>query len=347
MRLNLGLDPIFRFECRMSSRRWQHFAGRVCFIGMLLAVLGFVVWGIQQEAHGPSSRNAMVMAGEVFYTAIMITQLSLLLLVAPAVAADAICLDKARGALLPLLTTELSSYEIVMGKFFARCLPIFSYVFCGLPVLGICLLMGGIHPEVVFEAYLVCSGVAIVGGAGALLLSVWCTKTYEVLLVCYLAWILFLLAWPITAVMPAGFTAWLQHWSLVDFLQFSNPYYLCLAPYQDPGAVSTFAFLRFLAGCVLVSALFVCAAMRTTARRPRQGHNASQASLVAVVCGASFAGLRSMAIRALREWSRRRPSAGWASGVYALAALAGVGFSFMQLSRQNHMFSSGIERFHQ
>src|SRR5581483_8796743 len=112
-----------------------------------------------------------------------VTQLTLLFLVSPAVAADAVCLDKSRGALVPLLTTDLSSREIILGKLFARYLPIVGFVLCSLPVLGICFSLGGIQPEAAIGSFLVCLGVALVGGTLALTLSVWCGKTYEVLLV--------------------------------------------------------------------------------------------------------------------------------------------------------------------
>ena len=202
MRLNLGLGPVFKFECLSASRRWQYFAGRALFIGILLAALGLVVWNVESNLNGSIGLRDMANAGEKFYEVIITTQLALLFLVAPAITADAICLDKARGALLPLLTTDLSSREIVLGKLFARFLPILGFVFCGLPVLAICFTMGGIHPEVVFGAFLVCLGVALVGGAGALVLSMWCTKTYEVLLVCFLLWIGFLLLLPVGWISP-------------------------------------------------------------------------------------------------------------------------------------------------
>jgi ABC-type transport system involved in multi-copper enzyme maturation permease subunit len=260
MRLHLSPGPVFKFECLTTSRRWTNFAGRAVFIGLLLAVLGFVVWFIERNNAMRQRPVDLVTAGEIFFCSIASTQLCLLFLMAPAVAADSICLDKARGALLPLMTTQLTSYEIVMGKFSARCLPILGYVICGLPVMAICLLMGGIHPEVIFGALLVCCGVALVGGSAAVLLSVLCSKTYEVILVCYLSWIVFLLLFPIEIILPTWATASLAGTFIPDFIKYSNPFYLCLAPYTSPGSVDMVDFVYYLLGCLGVSAFFLVVA---------------------------------------------------------------------------------------
>ena len=257
MRLNPSPGPVFKFECLMTSRRWTNFAGRVLFIGLLLVVLGFVVWYFEREMALRGRKTDLVTAGEVFFFSIVSTQLCLLFLMAPAVAADSICLDKSRGALLPLLTTQLTSYEIVVGKFSARSLPILGYVICGLPVMAICLLMGGIHPEVIFGALLVCAGVAVVGGSAAVFLSVLCSKTYEVILVCYLSWILFLLALPMGAMLPGWFTASYVPTLVSDLVKYGNPFYLCFAPYVSPGSVDMVAFVYFFLVSLGISICFL------------------------------------------------------------------------------------------
>ena len=44
------------------------------------------------------------------------TQLTLVLLAAPAATAGAICVDRRRGTLMHMLMTDLSAGEIVLGK---------------------------------------------------------------------------------------------------------------------------------------------------------------------------------------------------------------------------------------
>jgi ABC-type transport system involved in multi-copper enzyme maturation permease subunit len=338
VRLNLGLGPVFKFECLSASRRWQYFAGRVVFVGILLGALGIVVWNVEAGARTPTGLRASANAGEKFYLAFITTQLSLLFLIAPAITADAICLDKARGALLPLLTTDLSSREIILGKLFARFLPILGFVFCGLPVLAICFSMGGIHPEVVFGAFLVSLGVALVGGAAALLLSVWCTKTYEVLLVCYLLWIGFLLLLPSGWVFPAG--------TPLAWAEYSNPYYLCLAPYMSPGSVDIPEFIYFFVGCAAFSVFLVIIAIWSlrgvvvrhgsvvSKTRPTRMNRWSRRFRIPWLPRPSLDGNPVL----WREWHRRLPSR-WVRAVWSLYGLVAFGFSlyvFCHVLLQSH-----------
>ena len=65
-------------------------------------------------------KNATIQAqarvGESYFLALIGTQLALVMLVAPAFTAAAICLDRARGALAQVLVTDLTDAEIVLGK---------------------------------------------------------------------------------------------------------------------------------------------------------------------------------------------------------------------------------------
>ena len=320
MRLKLGLGPVFEFECLAASRRWQYFAGRAVFIGLLLAALSTVMWNVEEHANGSVGRNDMSNVGLSFYFAIIGTQLSLLFLIAPAIAADSICLDKSRGALLPLLTTDLSAAEIVLGKLFARFLPIIGFVFCGIPVLAICFSMGGIHPEIAFGALSVCLGVALVGGTAALVLSIWCTKSYEVLLVCYILWILYLLLLPFSFI-PR--TAWLLGWA-----KYGNPYYLCFAPYSDPGTVGFSEFACFFACCLGISTILVLIAIfRIRSVIVRHGSVVTKRQRrwrlrLPRLPGPSLDGNPVL----WREWHRQKPSR-WVRAVWILYTLGALGFS--------------------
>jgi ABC-type transport system involved in multi-copper enzyme maturation permease subunit len=263
----LNPGPVFRFECLATSRRRAHFLGRALFVAVLLVALWFVVMQVNQGAHRPSRLQEMANAGEKFYLAIIVTQLGMLFLLAPALTADAVCLDKARGALLPVLASDLSSADIVLGKLCARLLPICALVICGLPVMAISFTMGGIYPEAVFGAYLVSLGVALVGGTLALTLSIWCTKPYEVLLGSYIFWIVYLLLYPTLE----HFTAGPLNWAKV-----THPIFLCVAPYVAPGSVTLADFYYFFAGSFAVSALLVGVAINSL-RRAALTHGARPA----------------------------------------------------------------------
>src|SRR5947209_4207056 len=200
MRTRWGLGPVFVYEWLTASRRWQMYAFRAGFVGVLfLAVL--LVWFNKNDpvpAAGTFDRNAHARAGEALFYGFFGTLLSVTLLVAPGATAGAVCLDKARGTLLHLLVTDLSSAEIVLGKLAARLLPLIGLLLASAPVLSICLWLGGIDPDAMLVAYAVAAGIAVLGSGLAFLLSVWGRKTHEVLLAAYLFETLLLLAYPVS-----------------------------------------------------------------------------------------------------------------------------------------------------
>jgi ABC-type transport system involved in multi-copper enzyme maturation permease subunit len=331
--LHLGPGPVFKFECLTASRRWQHFAGRVVCIGLLLAALTWVARDVASRSSGPVGLRELASAGEKFYLAITITQLSLLLLIAPAVAADSFCLDKARGSLLTLLTTDLSSREIVLGKLLARLLPIVGYVCCSLPVLAICFSLGGIQPDAAFGSFLVCLGIALVGGTLALALSVWCSKTYEVLLASYVMSIGYLLLLPIVRSLPSGkLLGFLQSNRLIDWIEDANPIYLSLRPYLSPGSVGPAQFIYFFLGCLGISLLLVlCAIFSLRPAIQRHGSSVSKKQRHGRLSWLPKLGLLPRPSLdgnpvLWREWQRRQPSR-WVRVVWFLYFGAGMLFS--------------------
>jgi ABC-type transport system involved in multi-copper enzyme maturation permease subunit len=264
MRTRWGLGPVFVYEWLTASRRWQMYALRALFVALLfLAVV--IVWYNEAEPSlrgaTVADRNAHARAGVALFYGFFGTLLSVVLLLAPGATAGAVCLDKARGTLLHLLVTDLSSAEIVLGKLAVRLIPLFGLVLASVPVLSLCLWLGGIDPEAMLVAYSVIAGVAVLGSAVAFLLSVWGRKTHEVLLAAYLFEILLLLAYPIAIGVDS---IWRQTW-LSPYFAWTNPYRLAFSPYMFRGATDPAeltGFLGFCFGAGAVAALLAVATVR-------------------------------------------------------------------------------------
>src|SRR5262245_51617955 len=124
-----GLGPVFAWEWARASRRWQTYALRSLVGGLLLAALA-VVWFARPVAKSEIVLADLAQVGPRFFYALVGTQLTLILLVAPAATAGAVCVDKVRGALLDLLATDVSAAEIVLGKLAARLVPVFGLLLC-------------------------------------------------------------------------------------------------------------------------------------------------------------------------------------------------------------------------
>ena len=117
-----GLGPVFAYEWLTASRRPQGFALRALFVLMLLGALG-LVWVGRTDVRERVTYKALAEVGQQFFLAVIGTQITLVLLAAPAATAGAICLDRARGTLAHLMVTDLSDGEIVLGKLAARLVP--------------------------------------------------------------------------------------------------------------------------------------------------------------------------------------------------------------------------------
>ena len=245
-----GLGPVFAYEWLTIARRWQVYAGRVLFVGILL--IGMTsVWGAQVAGQPALSIRGMAAVGRAFYVAIVFTQLTLLLLAAPAATAGAICLEKARGNLAQLLITDLSDTEVVLGKLAARLVPILGMVCCSLPVLAIGTLLGGIDPLALTGIFLINIGVAVLGGTIAFTFSVWGTRAHEVLLATFSVLAIWLLAFPVWE-----FFVWLRGMPpLPKWANTAHPLFLAYAPYFRFENVSLWHYFAFLGGCLLLSAV--------------------------------------------------------------------------------------------
>ena len=183
-----GPGPVFIHESIAATRRWQLYALRSLFVfGLCLRWQSCFSWW-STWLGGPcraSSIRVLAMLGETFYYAIATVQLVLVLLVAPAATAGAICVDRVRGMLTHMLVTDLTDSEIVLGKLAAQLLPVFALVGATVPVLALAGLLGGIIIEAIATLTLITFALAVFGCALALAFSVRATKVHEVLMAVY------------------------------------------------------------------------------------------------------------------------------------------------------------------
>lgn len=315
----MGLGPVFAYEWIVASRRWQGHALRSLFLLVLLVTLVFVENRRAGRTLGPTLGSQAELA-ETIYLTIAGTQLALLLLVAPAATAGALCVDRARGTLTYLLMTDLRDGEIVLGKLAARLLPVLGLVCCTLPLTSLLSLMGGVDPDALLGAFLVALGVAVLGCGMALAFSLRVTKTHEALLGTYAVWCLWLLSEPIlrNISIATGFP-------MVVPPRTIDPVYMVFAPYWHPGMVHLSDYLWFLAGTSGVAVVLVVVAVLSLRRvctrdngkkRTRWGRLPAPmflAELVRRLPGPSLDGNPVL----WREWHRNRPSR-WSVSILGL-----------------------------
>ena len=109
-----GLGPVFVWEWRRVSRQWWFYAGRSVLVGGLLAGLGAVWWAVTSRGNS-SALSVMAKVGQGFFQVIVLGQLAMVLLAAPAATAGTFGMDKARGHVCLMLITGLTALDIVLG----------------------------------------------------------------------------------------------------------------------------------------------------------------------------------------------------------------------------------------
>jgi ABC-type transport system involved in multi-copper enzyme maturation permease subunit len=255
MTLRFGLGPVFAYEWLRATRRWTMYAWRAGFVLVLLGGLALVwlVWLAELQRTASSTVQAQVDLAKMFFGIIECVAVVTVLLAAPAATAGVICQEKARGTLLDVLATDLSSAEVVLGKLAARLLPVLATIAAAVPVLAITSLFGGIDPAALGGSFAVVVGLAVLGCALALSLSLWGRTTHEVLLAMYFVWFGWLLLLPVWVVVSSHLIGRPLPWG---WLARTHPFMLTLfahevSPSWSPGLA---AQLRFLAGAVVLAA---------------------------------------------------------------------------------------------
>jgi ABC-type transport system involved in multi-copper enzyme maturation permease subunit len=321
--MRLGLGPVFEVEWLTTSRRWQMYAVRSFFVASILVGM-MIVWAGREHSRATSAR-ALAAVGESLFYVIVGTQLALVLLAAPAATAGSICLDKARGTLVHLLVTDLSDSEIILGKLAARLIPVFGFIMCVLPVIAMSTMLGGVDPAALLGAFVVTLAVGALGCALAMVLSVWGSKTHEVLMGTYTVWAIWLLGRHMyDAVVYQLFGPGSAFWP-----RYLDPFWMVFAPYEERTVFwLPWQFLYASVVFLLAGALTALAILRVRAVTVRQWGRQERASKRSKKSVAPLPvrrwGIRLVPTPSLdlnpvlwREWHRKLPSR-WMRAIWAL-----------------------------
>jgi ABC-type transport system involved in multi-copper enzyme maturation permease subunit len=150
--------PVFNVELLTTSRRIRYYVLRTLY-GLL--VLGAITLTYLETsayrqfgmAGGEASINDLAWLANGFFGTFGFVQAFMVLAITPTLVAGAIVDEKQRKTLGYLLTSPLSSSEIVLGKLLARILHLAVFLGVGLPILSLLTLFGGIDPKIIGLVY--------------------------------------------------------------------------------------------------------------------------------------------------------------------------------------------------
>src|SRR5262249_15951245 len=132
------LGPVFSLELRLAVRRGQLNASRriyACWWLLQMVVLFVGLFLVERDLLSP--RTSLGPALNLFFQILVVQHFAFLVLATPAFVAGGIADEKLQGTLQHLLTADLTSWEIVAGKFLGRMAQVGLLALVSWPLIGL------------------------------------------------------------------------------------------------------------------------------------------------------------------------------------------------------------------
>jgi ABC-type transport system involved in multi-copper enzyme maturation permease subunit len=162
-------NPVLQWELLTNLRMTRAFVLLFAYVA-LLGVVVYLAWPQEQRIDMARSQSAKQLVDLFFLGQYMLASL-----MAPSFAAGAITGEKERHSYEMLLASPLRPGSIVLGKFFASLTHLGILMICSLPIVMLCLPLGGVSMYEVLAAYfaMICS-VATFG-----MISLWASSFFR------------------------------------------------------------------------------------------------------------------------------------------------------------------------
>jgi ABC-type transport system involved in multi-copper enzyme maturation permease subunit len=168
--------PMLAYDLVRTARRHGTILNRCGYLACLWVVLYFLFrswFGSSLEpAVNERDIEKLPRFNEAFFVTFYIFQYITVLIVTPVYTAGAIATEKANRTLDYLLTTQLTSREIVLGMLASRLANLFILMLAGLPVLTLLQFLGGLDPHHVFLSFITLALTMLSLGGVSILVSV-------------------------------------------------------------------------------------------------------------------------------------------------------------------------------
>lgn len=184
----LPLNPIALRLVQGGSCRSRHLLIRSGYLALMVMVLLIALLGsgttLRELAQQGARAFAIVSMGQVF----------LICILAPIFMGGAIAQESNPQTWDVMLTSPLSSLQIVLGNLFGRLFFVFALLISTFPLFAVTQLFGGVPGSAIIESYSISAASALIMGTIAITLSVTRTAGRRSVFVFYSAIILFLFA---------------------------------------------------------------------------------------------------------------------------------------------------------
>ena len=185
--------PIFDKELRVSSRRRRNYFLRFAYI-LLLSIFIVSIWystiGIRSSGSIVYMVSRLAQAGRHIITTIAWFQFIAAQLIAIVMLSSSISDEIHTGTLSILMTTPISSFQIVSGKLLSNLLQLMLLLAISLPLLAIVRIFGGVPWDYVASSICITITAVMLAGTVSLTLSMIYRHAYTVILMTILGYLL-------------------------------------------------------------------------------------------------------------------------------------------------------------
>ncbi|MBN1362331.1 MAG: ABC transporter permease subunit [Sedimentisphaerales bacterium] len=175
--------PIFEKELRVSSRRRRNYVLRFFYI-LLLTIFVGMVWLSVAEYQGDVTyqRSRMAAAGKEIVMTIVFFQFIATQVLAIVMLSTAISDEVYHRTLGLLMTTPITSLQVVMGKVLSKLLQLGLLLAITLPMLAVVRIFGGIPWGYLLSSFCVTLTAVLFAGSVSLLISINNRRAYAVII---------------------------------------------------------------------------------------------------------------------------------------------------------------------
>jgi ABC-type transport system involved in multi-copper enzyme maturation permease subunit len=176
--------PIFDKELRVSSRRRRNYVLRFAYVALLSAFLALAwIEAITQSGSLVYRVSRMAEAGKFIVVSVVWFQFCATQFLAVILLSNSISDEVYHQTLGLLMTTPISSFQIVIGKLFSKLLQLILLMAISLPLLAIIRVMGGVPWNYVISSLCINLTTIIFVGSLSLFFSIFSRRTYVVIII--------------------------------------------------------------------------------------------------------------------------------------------------------------------
>src|SRR5438477_2553449 len=186
----LPTNPICMRLVQGGSRRMRHLYIRAGYLAIMIGVLLIAL--ISATSSSTVSLRQLASGGANMFYLVSYLQVGLICLLTPIFMAGAISQEANPQTWDILLTTPLSSLQIVLGNLFGRLFFVVALLFSSLPLFAVTQYFGGVPGEAIFASYAIAGTSSLLVAAIAVTLSVTRTAGRRAVFVFYISVVMYL-----------------------------------------------------------------------------------------------------------------------------------------------------------